>query len=257
MHLSSVEISRYGIGLGIEAGLCLLALRRGLQQRLRLFTIYLCAVFACDAIRWLPIVIWGLGSRETLWTYWITQLIMILLRGAAVVDLARYVLKPYTGIWTLCKTILVVVGVILSTTAVVGAWERSSYAIRMIVIADRGLELVILGLLLFALTFCRYYRVPVDSVGGLIAIGIGFYAAVQVANNTFLSQWLAYFPIWRAIRDNSYVISILFWVAALWRPLPERPVVPELLDERVYGEMIPAVSMRLRELNSRIAGALK
>lgn len=256
MHLSSVEILQYGIGLGIEAGLCLLALRRGLQQRLRLFTIYLCAVFACDAIRWLPIIVWGLGSRETLWTYWTTQLIMIVLRGAAVLDLARYVLKPYSGIWTLCKTILALVGVILSATVIIGAW-RPSRAIRTIVATDRGLELAILGILLFALAFCRYYRVPVDRLAGLVAIGIAFYAAVQVANNTFLSQWLTYLPIWRVIRDNSYFISIFFWTAALWCPLPERPVVPELLDERVYGEMIPAVSTRLRELNSRIAGALK
>ncbi|MGH9683429.1 MAG: hypothetical protein ACRD4S_07445 [Candidatus Acidiferrales bacterium] len=257
MHLSSVDILRYGIGIGIEAGLCLLALHRGLQRRLRLFTIYLCAVFACDAIRWLPIIAWGLPSRETLWTYWITQSIMILLRGAAVVDLARYVLKPYTGIWILCKTILAAVGGALSATAVIGAWQESSRVIRMIVAADRGLELAILGLLLFALAFCRYYRVPVNRFAGLIAIGIGFYAAIQVANNTLVGHWLAYLQTWEAVRDNSYFISILFWVAALWRPLPDGLVSPALLDQRVYGQMIPVVSTRLRELNARIAEALK
>ena len=235
-----------------------LALHRGLYHRFRLFTIYLCALAPCEIIRWVPILTTGLRSQETLWTYWITQLILILLRAGVAFEIVYYMLGPYRGVWKFCRVILILGVSFVVITALFTAESRGQYVTRTILTAERGMELAILGLILFALAFCRYYRVPVDLLSGMVALGIGLYSAVQVANNTFLNHWLArYLPYWGEIRTDSFDIVSLIWLAALWKPLPVPKKTPVLLDPDVYEVVTPQVNTRLRQLNARLEDMLK
>jgi hypothetical protein len=258
MAIAQVEFLRYGGGIALEAGVCGLALHRGLYGRFRLFTIYLCALIPCDIIRWIPILTLGLQSQAAFWTYWITQALLMLLRAAAIVELCHYVLGPYPGVWRLCRAVLISISAIIVSTAVLTVEPRGPWITRAILTTERGMELAILGTVLFALVFCRYYRISVGFVNGFLALGFGLYSAIQVANNTFLNHWLEhYLRYWGEVRVQGFNIVLLIWMGALWKPLPAAERAPLLLDPRVYAELTPQVSIRLRQLNSRLEEMLK
>jgi hypothetical protein len=258
MDFTPIELLRYGGAIVLEAGVFGLALRRGLYRRFRLFPVYFGALVVFEIARWMPILRWGLASKQAFWTYWATQIVLVVLRGAVVFEICHYVLGPYRGIWRFCRVILVSVAGLVVITALFTSEQRGPFGVRVGLAAERGLELAILGVLLFALAFCRYYRIPVDRLSGLLALGIGFFAAIQVINNTFVNHWLAaYHPIWREIRVDSFLVPLGIWIAALWKPLPAREQAPAMLDPVVYATMTPVVSIRLRELNARLEEIMK
>jgi hypothetical protein len=242
MDFTPIELLRYGGAIVLEAGVFGLALRRGLYRRFRLFPVYFGALVVFEIARWVPILRWGLASKQAFWTYWVTQ----------------YVLGPYRGIWRLCRVILVSVAGLVVISALFTSEQRGPFGVRVGLAAERGLELAILGVLLFALAFCRYYRIPVDRLSGLLALGVELFAAIQVINNTFVNHWLiAYHPFWREIRVDSFLVPLGIWIAALWKPLPAREQPPAMLDPVVYSRLTPVVSIRLRELNTRLEEIMK
>ena len=258
MSLTPVELLQYGGGIALEAGVCVLALRRGVYGRFRLFTIYLCALIPCDIIRWIPILTLGLASPAALWTYWITQSFLMLLRAAVVVEICYYLLGPYPGVWRLCRAVLTFVAMLIVSTAILTTESRGPWITRVLLTVERGMELAILGTVLFALVFCRYYRIRVDFVDATLTLGLGLYSAIQVANNTFLNHWLArYLPYWGEVRVQGFNIVLVVWLVALWRPLPAPDTAPALLAREDYAELTSQVSFRLRQLNARLEDMLK
>ena len=258
MVITPVELLQYGGGIALEAGVCVLALHRGLYGRFRLFTIYLCALVPCDIVRWIPILTSGVNSPAAFWTYWITQFVMALLRAAVVVEICYHLLGPYPGVWRLCRAVLIFVATLIVSTAVLTGEARGPWIARAILTAERGMELAVLGTVLFALAFCRYYRIRVNFVDGVVALGLGLYSAIQVANNTFLNHWLAhYLRHWEIVRVQGFNIVLVVWLVALWRPLPAPDAAPVLLGREDYTELTSQVSFRLRQLNARLEGMLK
>lgn len=253
MHLTPFEVFRYSGAIALEAGVFALAVHRRLHRRLSLFLPYFGALLASEIARWVPIFIWGLASKQAFWTYWTTQTVLIVLRGSIVFEICRYVLAPYTGVWRLTRGILIFVAGLVIVSALFTSEQQGPYPVRIGIAAERGLELAILGVLLFALAFCRYYRVPVDRPSGLLALGIGLFAAIQVVNNTFFTHWFkAYSPYWAEIRVDAYLFTLAIWIAALWRPLPAREERPVMLEPATYSKLTPEISVRLRELNARL-----
>jgi hypothetical protein len=258
MSVTSVELLQYGAGIALEAGVCALAVRRGAYARFRLFTIYLCALIPCDLIRWVPILTAGLASPAALWTYWITQTFLMLLRAAVVVEICYHLLGPYPGVWRLCRAVLIFIAALILTSALFTTETRGPWITRFLLTAERGMELAILGTVLFALVFCRYYRIRVNSVSGVLALGLGLFSAIQVANNTFMNHWLAhYLRYWEIVRVQGFNIVLVVWLVALWRPLPAPDSAPVLIGREDYAELTSQVSFRLRQLNARLEGMLK
>jgi hypothetical protein len=257
MHFTPFELLRYGGAIALEAGVFGLALYRGLQRRFRLFAVYFGVLLVTEIARWVPIFLWGLASKQAFWTYWVTQILLIGFRGAFVFEICHYVLSPYRGVWSLCKAILASVAGLVVVSALLTPEQGTPYVVR-VGLAERGLELAILAVLLFALVFCRYYRIPVDRLSGLLGFGVGLFAAVQVINDTFVSHWFrAYHPIWREIRLDAFLVTLVIWLAALWKPLPVRAQAPVMLDAGVYSAITPQLTDRLRQLNARLEETLK
>jgi hypothetical protein len=258
MAITPLEILQYGGGMALEAGVCALALHRGLHGRFRLFTIYLCALVPCDVIRWIPILTLGLASHAAFWTYWITQILLMLLRAAVVVEICHYLLGAYPGVWRLCRAVLITVAAVIVSTAVLTVEPRGLWITRAMMTAERGTELAILGAVLFTLVFCRYYRIPMSFAVGFLTLGFGLYSAIQVANNTFFNHWLAaYLPYWGEVRVQGFNFVLLIWLVALWKPLPAPGKMPVLLDPEIYANVTLQVNTRLRQLNARLEGMLK
>jgi hypothetical protein len=184
--------------------------------------------------------------------------VLILLRGAIVFEISRYALGRYPGVWRVSRAILGFVAGLVVVTGLMTSEPRGPYRFRAVVGVERGRELAILGVLLFALAFCRYYRIPVARVSGMLAVGIGVFAATQVANDWFVNHWLErYMRCSPEVRVDAFLLPLFIWLAALWKPLPTRLAQPLLLEPTTYSSVWPTVSVRLRELNTRLEKMMK
>lgn len=254
MGLSLFDSVYWAATAFLEVGVFCLALRRRLFGRLPFFTLYLGLVVADEALLWLTYRFIGIRSHISYDVYWTSQALLVLSRAVVVYEICRALLLPFAGIWKLCRPLLVGLGLILVASALATARRTVHPISATTIMADRGLEFTVASVLLFGLIFCRYYRVESPRHLAWIALGLGFYSAIQVANNTFLGDWLTqqHFMVWGALRRASFNIATLFWLVALWKPLPAAAPAPVLLARGEYEILAPQVSGRLRELNARL-----
>ena len=59
------------------------------------------------------------------------------------------------------------------------------------------------------------------------------------------------------IRSSGFIVSVSIWCYALRKPLPAPAQEPDLLPAEVYGELSPAVNLRLRAFNDRLQEMLR
>ena len=238
--------------------MCALAFRRGLFRRLLFLAIYLSLLITREAIWFAAYHLLDPSSTAVLALYWIMQAVLLVARGAAVAEICWRLLAPYEGVWRLCRSFLVVIAGILIATAAAAAHGNGPELDPVVLTAERGLELAVVGILVFALVFCRHYSVKIEPPIPLVALGLGLYSAIQVANNTFFQElygWQLMF--WSAVRHVSFDLALVAWCVALWKPLPAPEPAPALLEREVYDNIAPQVSSRLRELNARLLEMLK
>jgi hypothetical protein len=249
---------RWGAGTVLEILLLCLVLRRGLARRFPFFLLYLCLLVLSE-VGYLPLLArFGHESHAMFLLYWVSQEVLVIARGLVVVEICSAMLRSYKGIWSLCRLILSLIAGLLVLATILSAQRSGPWLPTMVYATERGLELTIVGILLFGLAFCRHYRVEPEPPIPLMALGLGIYSAIQVANDTLLGKWLyAYFPLWSLIRVYSFDIALGLWLVSVWRTLPERRPVPTMLDRGVYEGLSPVINLRLRELNSRLLGMLK
>jgi len=253
MGLSLFESIHWATGGLIETVLLILALRRRVFRQLPFFTAYLGLLVTSEVARWLAFEFTGINSTISFGTYWTTQGILLLARAAVVYELCQVSLSLYAGIWRLCRPFLIALAVILVAGAEVSTGFSVHQLAATILTAERGLELTVVGILILGLAFCRYYRIGIQRHVAWIALGLGFYSAVQVANNSFLQDTvLANFPIWEMLRLVSFNIATVFWLVAVWKPLPALRPAPVLLARGEYDRLAPQMTVRLRELNTRL-----
>ena len=258
MHLTVLASLNWAVGHSLEGLVCVLAVRRNLFRRLPLFTAYLVLLLLSEVIRAIPLRLFGLASPQYFWSYWTTDAALLATRGAVIAEISFRVLGPYRGVWRLCQGFLIALGAILICAAALTTRASAWYAPYLILSMDRGLELSIVGVLLFALLFCRHYGVEVDRMIGRIALGLSFYSLVQVANNTAFRESVSnFYPWWAQVRVISFEVLLIVWISALWRPLPSAQPAPQLLEPGVYALVSSQVSARLRELNARLEEMLR
>jgi hypothetical protein len=254
MGLSLSASVHWAVSSLIEAGLFGLALRRNLFSRLPFFTIYLGLVLASEPVLWLTYHFAGIATRTSADVYWIAQVVLITARAAAVYDIFHHILGPYKGVWKFCRRFLIALGVALTIATAASTSNGSHFIVTRIFAAQRGLELMVLSILVLGLIFSRYYGVAIDRYVALMMLGLGFYSAVEFANNTFLRLHISWarFPIWENLHLASFNIATLLWCIALLRPLPEQQLSPALMQPGDYETLAPQMSAKLRQLNSAL-----
>jgi len=254
MGFSLFESGRWAATTLIEVVVLALALRQKLFGRLPFFTIYLCIVVANEVILWVTYSFTGISSHTSFYVYWTMQAVQVSIRAVVVYEICRVLLSPYEGVWRLCRPFLILLAALLVGGAAISARLSAHHAAATILTAERGLEIAVIGILILGLVFCRYYGLKIERHVVWIALGLGFNSAVQVANNTFLriGPTLADFPVWQIIRQTSFNVATIFWIVALWKPLPARQPAPVLLAHGEYDRLAPQMTLRLRELNTRL-----
>src|SRR5579864_3185997 len=254
MSLSSSESVHWAATALIETLVLILALRSKVFRQLPLFTIYLGLVVLNEAIISLTYHFAGINSRTSFYAYWILQALQIIARAAVVYEICRVLLSPYMGVWRIVRPLLIMVGVALAVSAVIAAGPNGKYISPIVIIGERGFESTIVGILLIGLLFCRYYQIRIDRHLMWIALGLGFYSAVQMVNNSFLSVlFLNYLPLWKDIRTGSFNIATVLWGVALWKPLAIPKLKPTMLEPGTYETLAPRMTSYLHALNSRLS----
>jgi hypothetical protein len=253
MGLSSIDKIQWTAGAFLELAVFMLAIRRKLYQKHPLLTIYLCLLIVEQVVMTTVYAAVGIRPYVTFYTFWALQCLLVLWRGASVYELCRVLLAPFAGVWRICRSFLLLIAMVLGVTAYFAASESGPRVSSIVSTAERGLELAIVGILLFGLAFCRYYQIRIERYILWIGLGFGFYSAVQVVNNTFLRHFLlSYFPLWNGLRVLSFNISTVLWCFALWKPLPVPTLEPAMLGYGTYEALAPHMTSRLRTLNSRL-----
>ena len=251
MHISFPALLQWGLGAALEAAILILALRRKLGQHLPFFVAYLSVLVSAELIMFGVYRIAGFASKTSFYSFWGLQSAFLLLRALVVYEICRSILSAFEGVWRLVKPILLAIGGVL-LVAVLISMSGTPLNIKIAIpMGQRGLEVIIAGLLVSGLAFCRYYRVRVEPYVAWIALGLGFHSIIQATDDTFL-PWLNHFALWAALSHASFDIALLTWLIAVWKPLPAMQHARALLGQDEYDRLSPQVTAQLRELNTRL-----
>jgi hypothetical protein len=252
VDFSAQALLIWSVAILLEMVVFALALRRDLHRRLPLFTVYLFLLIANEVIAVSVYTVAGFTSHTSFVVAWSLQALLLSARALVVYEICRNLLWRRLGVWRVYRPILIGAGVVLVCTAALASWQSVHFSEEFVVTAGRSLELGIVGVLILALLLCCYYRIGIERHVTWIALGFGFYSAVQIANNTFLQNWAEFFHLWNILRNGSFDIAVALWIIALRRPLPAVQPLPVLLGRGEYEKFSPVVTARFRELNTRL-----
>lgn len=251
MYFSDLSQPLVFLGTAGQIAVCLLALVRGLWRRLPWFTAYFLLVIVIDAARWAVRSYQGTASPSYSWTYWMTQPLLILARGAALADVCRAALGQYTGVWQLARYLLAGTAAALLLLAAVqtsGTRGITSY----VIFVERELEFAVVITLLLLLVLSRYYGVVLDPPLGGLSLGLAFYSSsVIVASSILIGRFALPWGAFSSVRIAGWDVTLGCWLYALRAPLPAA-VQAQLSTVESYEENARVVSGRMRELNARL-----
>ena len=253
MGLSLIDKIQGMAGAVLELAVLFLVFRHRLFGRQPLFSVYLGLLIFYEVVETIVYATFGIRSYISFYSAWGFQALLVSGRGAAVYEFCKILIAPFSGVWKVCRSVLLSIAAVLTVAAIIATSESGPRLSVMISTAERGLELAIVGILLFGLAFCRYYRIQIDGYLAWIGLGFGFYSAIQVVNSSFLQRFaMSYFPLWNQLSIFSFNIATILWCVALWRPLPAMKRAAATLQPGAYEAFAPQMSIRLRELNARL-----
>jgi hypothetical protein len=257
MPLSPADYVVWAAGTVLRLVLCTLILRHRAYRQIPFFSAFVfLATVRTLALWWIyhdPDIEAGIVFN----VYWATQMLQVASRGLAAGEICWLVLRAYPGIWALTWRLLAGVGGALVVFALLGALEETRWVPPVVLRAERGLELAVIGLLVALFAVTRYYGIRVAPVVKYLALGLGVHAVIQSLNNSLFQMSANFEAWWGGIRVMSLNLALFVWILGLRQPiaLPARPTAQ--LYSEPYEQWAPQVSHRLRELNERLLGMLR
>jgi hypothetical protein len=274
------ELILYILTIGFEVLLCALVFARRLHRRLPFFAALCVLLLAGTLGLQFAYRHFGFRSAQSYDAYWLTAALIMVARGFAVAELCRVALRFYFGIWSLAWRILAVLGLLLMANAAVDASGQLDRVAIYGLTIERDFAVSCVVLLLAIITIRHYYRLRAEGIQVWITTGMLLVCLVDLINNTILRSalvghlefWLSqdHASVWGILRSqvdranqwwniarlSAFWLSIAVWCAALWKPLPEPAEKPVLLPANVYGELTPAIHVRLQAFNDRLVEIL-
>ena len=267
--------------LSFEIVVCGFVFVRKVHRILPFFALYTCVILASTVGVWLTYTISGYTSLTSYYAYWGSVLLNAATRSLAIVELCRYGLRAYRGIWALAWYVLTTVSILLLAHAAIDTWGQPDKVAIYGATLDRDLAFASLVVLAVLFLFRKYYAIPLESPQRGIAAGICFICAFDVVMSTILrnvyagylfdwflesekarwpalrAQFLRVNDIWSAFHLFFFMFGMGIWCFALRKPVPMPAESPVLLPAEVYREMSPAINMRLATFNDRMTELLK
>lgn len=202
--------------------------RRRLLRRMPWFFAYTVWVMASSPIlvfMWLQAAARQYVSPATFYTNWAAEAVSVALGFAVVYEVFTEVFEPYEGFRRLAPVLFRWCGVGLlllgSAGALLSSPDHTLRVVAGLLVLERTLRLVQVGLLLLVLITGRYLRIAWkrDMLG--VALGFGMYAAVSIVCTTLQAQNgpVAFYAL-GLVAGTAYTCAVMIWVAYFLAPQP-------------------------------------
>jgi hypothetical protein len=279
--MNQIELLQYGLTFALEVILCLFVFARRTPRLLPYFSLYACILLIGTIGLGITYERFGFRSAESYYAYWISALVNVIARGFAIMELCRYGLRAYRGIWNLIWRFLSLLALMFIAHAGFDAWGQPNRLAIYGLTLERDLDVAAIAILAVLLIVRSYYGLTLDPLQWSISLGICLFCVIDVLNNSILrnvytgnlfswfhTDYMSLWPVLKpqvervsdlygSIRLLSLMISTSIWCYALRKPLAAPERTPDLLPEEVYREFSPALNMRLRAFNDRLLETLK
>ena len=261
--------------------LCAFIFARKLYRFLPLFAIYCSVLLVGTVTVWSVYEISGFNSHFSYFAYWCSVLVNASARSLAIMELCRYGLRAYQGIWALIWRILAMLSIFLLAHAAVDAWGQPRRLAIYGMTLDRDLAFASIVVVAALLLLRNYYGIALEPMQRAVSLGICIICAVDAVGNTilrnlftgYLYSWYlitqkALWPqldsqvhhvtdLWSTIHLLFFMLSVGVWCFGLRKPLTARRPDPVLLPSHAYRDMSPEINLRLASFNTRMVELLK
>jgi len=225
--------------------------RRRLYRSHVFFFAYIVAAILQSGLIAATYGIWGSQSNTAWITYWASQVVVQTARFAAVVEVARWILSPFRGVWALGRRALLVAA---GSVLVYAALLSKEYYYRFPLNMDRGVGLAVAAVIVTLLLFTRYYGLPMNNLHRSLCIGFCLYSCFTVINDSLFEKWLtSYLNFWSFLVVVSYLASLLIWTGAARAHSETAPAqAPVIVPKELHGKLSSELNLRLRLLNDHL-----
>lgn len=207
-----------GVVIGLGLGLHVLLLWRCLKERhwshFPFFFVYLAYVF----LRSLALsYFWALGHPAYALIYWGSNLGAVLLRFCVAWEVFRNIFVRGSIIREIAGRILVVLLVVIAAAFYLLSSQPGTFFPDL----ERKVGLAVVAWMVMVLLLARYYRVPISlNIWGM-AVGMGLFTSISIANHATFELLRSFLPFWRLVSPFSFVAMMLIWTWTLWSYAPE------------------------------------
>jgi len=225
--------------------------RRKLFRSHPVFSAYILVAILQSVLLVATYRVWGSRSYETWLIAWLSQFVVVTARFTAVVEVARRILSPFSGIWALGRRVLLLVAAFVLAYAAV---LTRVYWFKLALNVDRGVELAIAAVIVTLLLFARYYGLPADNLDRSLCIGFCLYSCFFVINDSLFEKWVnAYLSLWKFLDILTFLASLLLWLGAARAYSETAPARdPVVVPKELYGKLSSELNVRLRLLNDHL-----
>ncbi len=226
-------------------------LRRELFRSHPVFSAYILIAILQTVLVVATYGIWGAHSFRAWLIFWLSQIVVEIARFAAVVEVARRILSPFSGIWALGRRVLLVAA---GGVLIYAALLSREYWYKLPLNVDRGVGLAVAAVIVTLLLFARYYGLPMDNLDRSLCMGFCLYSCFCVINDSLFDKWLfAYLNLWSFLGVLTFLASLLLWIGAARAYSETAPARdPVIVPKELYGKLSSELNVRLRLLNEHL-----
>lgn len=244
----------YWVGLCLEIGLILRAIRQGLFLRYPTFFSYLSLVALVDSIRYYTYY-YNHPSYEGL--YWPSQFISLIVGYGVILEILHLTLTRYPGAARLARNLVLLIFFLIF--AYVGykaltspQWNPGTTNEEL----ERDLRAAQVAVLAGILAVIAYFRIPLGkNLKGIIS-GYGIFLASSVITLALRSYaGLGFEKTWVIVQPCLYLACLFIWCFTIWayHPNPQPSFSPGLPDYPEYSASARTVLGSVRSNLGKVA----
>jgi hypothetical protein len=189
--------------------------RRRLYKQFPVFLAFLLAQIGVFAVTYPIYVLSGYSTLGYFWIFWLSQALNAVLGFKIIHEIFLDVFRPYHALKDLGTPVFKWAGLVMLLVSVVVAASNSldqDPIAHAVLTLQRSVRLVQVGLILFLLLFSRFLGVSRKQVSFGIALGLGFWAAVELMTLALRTGGFIGVANMNLINMTSCDFAILTWL---------------------------------------------
>ena len=254
MRPSALQLAIWFGCTGLEIFLVFVVFWQRLFRVLPLFSGYVCFVLVWQSGLWLV-----RGEMAVYyWVYWIGQLLALVLTFLVILELFNRLLEAYPALRSFTLWVLLAVLGALMLSSVILTWTDSHWLGRWLVLLERSLRFVQVGLLLLFFFVVYYLGLRLDARVRGVGVGFALYVTVELANFALVAYFYhPYERSWDLSSATAYLATLAIWSVYLTARVPEPAQAAPAVPVGVLVELESAIRKRAEEINHVLWGILR